>query len=457
MAENLHNLSPKNLLGAILAILLIHGCGEMQTKWTADLDFLGPGDYRVESMSCVKDAIYVTGTFQPGPGRTRCFAAGYDSEGTLVWHDTIEAPEIGSTRGKTVIAVPRLDETLAAQTEIYVLTEAYGGQEGARQQAILTKYDTTGDIEWRHAVTDHDGPLTATLLSDAEGSVYVAGCERDRADMPTFYIGKYDGSGKKSWFAKYYTELFDYDELKFDIGQPASIVAAGVLKPDAEIFFLRCDRYGIFQRITRYAGGDGAIDLAGVVAGPDGAVYLSATVFDDAGRADLLTLAYDRDNNLLWAKRHDGAAQRDDYAGAITVDDSSNVYVTGSSENTEGVAQVSTVKYDREGDLVWIAALEEKEPVEPLTVQPAYLRLGKQQEPSYLYIAAAIENSAALIRCSTKGFYSGRATHGMRGKVCRPTALSGKCLALECISDNAVEAHLVKFGPSAIMGIARWD
>ncbi|MBE0433784.1 SBBP repeat-containing protein, partial [candidate division WOR-3 bacterium] len=175
------------------------------------------------------------------------------------------------------------------------------------------------------------------------------------------------------------------------------------------------------------------------------------------GRADLLTLAYGKDDNLLWAEQHDGAARKDDYARAITVDDSSNVYVTGSSENANIVSQVSTVKYDKEGNIAWIATLKEKEPVEPLIMQPAYLHLGKQQDPAYLYIAAAVENSAALIRCNANGFYSARAKSGMRGKVCRPTALSGKCMAVECISNNLVKAYLVKFGPSELLGIARWD
>ncbi|MBE0433503.1 hypothetical protein IBX73_08565, partial [candidate division WOR-3 bacterium] len=277
MARSRLNVSPETLLGVVLTILLIQGCGEMRTKWTTTFDALGPGNYRIEGISCIRDAIYVTGTFQPETGRARCFTAKYDSDGTLMWHDTVEAPEIGHTRGRAVIAVPGQDETLAAHTDIYVLAQAYGEHEGARQQVILKKYDSTGNIQWLHTLTDHDGPLTSTLLSDAEGNVYVAGCERDQADMPTLYIGKYDESGKTSWFAKYYNELVDYDELKFDIRtrQPASIVAAGVLKPAAELFYLRCDGYGMLQRITRYTGGDGAIELAGVVAGSDGGVYLS--------------------------------------------------------------------------------------------------------------------------------------------------------------------------------------
>ena len=158
----------------------------------------------------------------------------------------------------------------------------------------------------------------------------------------------------------------------------------------------------------------------------------------------------------MWAERYDGAAHRDDHGRAIAVDDSSNVYVTGRSENARSTAQVMTVKYDRDGNVLWSAALEDEEPVEMCFMAPARVYLGRDLKP-HLCIAAARGNRATLIECHTNGYYAAQADFSRPGMVCRPMALSGTCIAVECVAANVVEARLVKFGPSKILGIARWD
>lgn len=449
---------PKTLLGAVLAILLIHGCGEMRTEWAVTPDFLGPGEYRIEGLCSIQEDIYLTGTFHAPGGRATCFTARYGGDGALDWHQTIEAAETGTTRGRAIIAVPTRDETLKQRVEIYVLIQAYREDGGPREEVLLTRYDGDGEVQWQQVVLGHDGPLTANLMSDAEGGIYVAGCSRDGVGRPTLYVGKYDDTGEPSWFTQYYNELVAYDELRFDVqsGPPAGIAAAGVLNGTADIFFARCDEHGMIQPIVRHATGASATEIVGVAAGPDRGIHVAATVFDAAGQSDLLTLTYDRTDGLLWAERYDGAARRDEYGRAIAVDDSSNVYVTGSSENTGGIAQIVTVKYDRAGNVAWSAVLQDDDPVEMSLMEPARLHVGKDLG-EYLYITAARGNRASLIKCTANGRYAARVDYGRPGKACRPTALSGGCVAVECVSDNAVETRLVKFGPSKMLGIARWD
>jgi hypothetical protein len=75
--------------------------------------------------------------------------------------------------------------------------------------------------------------------------------------------------------------------------------------------------------------------------------------------ADYLTIRYGPGGDTDWVQRYDGPANSGDGAEAIAVDDSGNVYVTGSSDGTGmGNYDYATVKYvqfivgDANGD--WI-------------------------------------------------------------------------------------------------------
>ncbi len=73
-------------------------------------------------------------------------------------------------------------------------------------------------------------------------------------------------------------------------------------------------------------------------------------------RYDYATIKYDTGGNQLWVARYNGPGNWDDAATAIAVDDSCNVYVTGesysSSSSTSG--DYATIKYDTNGNELWV-------------------------------------------------------------------------------------------------------
>jgi hypothetical protein len=58
----------------------------------------------------------------------------------------------------------------------------------------------------------------------------------------------------------------------------------------------------------------------------------------------------------MWASRYDGPGNNEDRAYAIVVDNSDNVYVTGSSRQTQfsGSEDFATIKYNNTGTEVWV-------------------------------------------------------------------------------------------------------
>jgi hypothetical protein len=68
---------------------------------------------------------------------------------------------------------------------------------------------------------------------------------------------------------------------------------------------------------------------------------------------DILTVKYDPQGAELWTARYDGPGQRHDAGSAVAVDSAGNVYVTGSTENGNGVPDYVTLKYGPNGQLLW--------------------------------------------------------------------------------------------------------
>ncbi|MCK4224128.1 MAG: SBBP repeat-containing protein, partial [candidate division Zixibacteria bacterium] len=69
---------------------------------------------------------------------------------------------------------------------------------------------------------------------------------------------------------------------------------------------------------------------------------------------DYATIKYDSDGNDLWVQRYNGPGNHNDEANAIAIDDSNNVYVTGESGGSETGLDYATIKYYPTGDTAWV-------------------------------------------------------------------------------------------------------
>lgn len=87
-----------------------------------------------------------------------------------------------------------------------------------------------------------------------------------------------------------------------------------------------------------------------------GNVYVTGYGEGSGTDHDFVTIAYDLDGDVLWTKRYNGPTGNGDYANAIVVDDSSgNVYVTGHSRSTGVFTDYATVAYNSDGTELWTA------------------------------------------------------------------------------------------------------
>lgn len=167
-----------------------------------------------------------------------------------------------------------------------------------------------GNASWtrqlRYGTGSDDGIKVKT---DSCGNVYVAGNSDSAVNNFDFLIIKYGPEGDTLWIRKY--NGIDTTNNRNDI-------------------------------VT-----DMTIDVSGNV-------YLTGRSMNKYGNFDYATVKYNTDGVFQWAKRYNAPYNDIDIPRAIAVDNSGNVYVTGYSRFSSASYQYVTIKYNSNGDSLWL-------------------------------------------------------------------------------------------------------
>jgi uncharacterized delta-60 repeat protein len=201
--------------------------------------------------------------------------------------------------------------------------------------------------------------IADAIAVDAAGNVYVTGSSVDSSTDCDSATIKYNSAGIQQWAQRYNGPANGVDNAyAMAVDNTGNVYVTGKsedLGKDSDYVTIKYDGNGNQLWVARYKGPGDSFDWAMAIAiDGDGNVYITGRSKDDYA-----TVKYDCAGNQLWVARYNGPDNSFDWANAIAVDKAGNVYVTGSSLRNVPVSDYATIKYDGDGNQLWVARSNE--------------------------------------------------------------------------------------------------
>ena len=231
---------------------------------------------------------------------------------------------------------------------------------------ITIKYNTLGDTLW---VRYYNGPANnrdvgRAIEIDDGGNVYITGESYGSVNYDIITI-KYNSSGTQQWTERYDGPANGADGgLAIATDNLGNVYVTGYSDGDASPVFRQDDYITIKYNSTgsidwtkRYNGPGNFHDVAYDIAlDNNGNIFVTGGSSGIGSRYDYATIKYDPSGNELWVNTYNGPANYNDITKSIIIDDSGNVYVTGSSDGASSDNQdFATIKYSSVGAQIWLS------------------------------------------------------------------------------------------------------
>jgi hypothetical protein len=238
---------------------------------------------------------------------------------------------------------------------VYVTGRSDGGPSNNFDYATV-KYNAVGQQQWvaRYNGPDSGDDHAEAIAVDNAGNVYVTGTSS--VDCATI---KYDSAGQQQWVARYNAAFGSSEAAALALDSLGNVYVTGDSPgPDGSPDYttIKYDSAGQQQWVAQYNGtGVPAFDYAEAIAiDSSGNVYVTGESSGSGTGGDYATVKYNSSGQQQWAARYDGPVHQFDGASAIAVDGSGNVYVTGSSFGSGGDYDYATIKYNASGQEQWV-------------------------------------------------------------------------------------------------------
>jgi hypothetical protein len=187
------------------------------------------------------------------------------------------------------------------------------------------------------------------IAVDNSGNVYVTGYSFDTLTNFDYATIKYSPNGDMAWVRRYNGPgNYDDDALAIAIDNSGNVYVTGWSVGSGTYSDCATMKYypnGDIAWVRRYNGpGNSDDDAYAIAVDNSGNVYVTGYSFDTLTNNDYATIKYSPNGDTAWVRRYNGPGNGGDGAYAIAVDDSSNVYVTGTSPTTTD-NDYATIKY----------------------------------------------------------------------------------------------------------------
>lgn len=199
------------------------------------------------------------------------------------------------------------------------------------------------------------------MVLDDSGNVYVTGTSQSDTGWYDFLTIRYYPDGDTAWVRRYNAPADSGDHpTALAVDGQGNVYVTGrswggeTVKDD----FLTVKYYanGDTAWVRRYNGAADRNDWAySVAVDASGHVYVTGGDVPVGGSCDYATVKYDPNGDTLWVRRYNSSSDSVDCATCVALDASGNVYVTGTSYAIGTESDIVTIKYRPDGEIAWVS------------------------------------------------------------------------------------------------------
>ena len=265
------------------------------------------------------------------------------------WVQRYSGPGIGGNAANAV-AVDGSNNVIVTGTSV--------GWGSATDYATI-KYSSTGVPLWTNIYNGSGNSVDAASAVAVDGSnnVIVTGWSLGGSSSYDYATIKYSSAGVPLWTNRYNGPGNGIDYAKaVAVDGSNNVIVTGYSDSGGFSYNYATIKYssvGVPLWTNRY-NGPGHSSLAGAVA-VDGSNNVIVTGYStgNGGDNDYATIEYSSAGVPLWTNRYNGSGNGNDIAVAVAVDGSNNVIVTGWSMGSGSTNDYATIKYSGAGVPLW--------------------------------------------------------------------------------------------------------
>jgi len=292
--------------------------------------------------------VYVTGQ---SPGTNADYTNSdyvtikYRSDGTEDWIARYDGPA-QRWDAAVAVALDNNNNVYVTGTSEKVVDEVY-----YLPDIVTIKYNRHGETVWVARYTENENNFEdpIALAIDTHNNVYVTGSIIDPETGTNFLTIKYDTHGKEEWATQFFTG--DYPAAMALDGKNSLYVTGNTWSGTSWDFAtVKYNSSGEQQWANIYGTADGYDTAEDLAVDGLGNVYIAGEGYNPASGRIFSTLSYDADGNMRWLAQYNSPENVPGIATDIAVDGWGTVYVTGRSGGGRftGTGLMTTIKYTQE-------------------------------------------------------------------------------------------------------------
>lgn len=239
---------------------------------------------------------------------------------------------------------------------VYVLASTEAGSSGSRHELLTLKYDARGELKWSTSYHGTIGDNTPIKLAiDNLGNIYVTGTSLGQSisgnDYNDIVTIKYDSAGVEKWVNRFNGPANQEDrcyDMVIDNFSNIYVAGSSYTSNGTDFVTIKYDSLGAEKWVKYFDASYQNIDEARSIAiDQSGNIYVTGTSVRPGTSNDFSTISYNNNGDFRWSIFYNGSDNLADIPAKVVVDEYNNVYVGGSSGSLLNWDDIVTIKYSQ--------------------------------------------------------------------------------------------------------------